>query len=107
MARVTGGTGVGRGGGTDRWLPGRGKDGREIGYRARQLEVDTAWIRGLLRDMGVSQNELAARMGLDKASMSLLLRGYRDMGLVEADRLARELGVDLNELLHHVRPWAH
>lgn len=95
------------GGAADRWVPGRGKDGREIKYRERQLEVDTLWFRGRLADLGVSQNELAARMGMDKATMSLLLRGYRDMGLVEADRLARELGVGLEEVLRHVRPWVH
>ena len=56
--------------GSDRWTSGRGADGREIKYRERQLEVDTLWFRGRLRDMGVSQNELAARMGMDKATMS-------------------------------------
>lgn len=67
----------------------------------QQAQVDTGWFRERLAAVGLSQNELAARLGMDKGSMSLALRGWRAIRLGEAVAVARELGVEVDEVLAH------
>lgn len=67
----------------------------------KQAEVDTGWFREQLARVGLSQNELAARVGIDKGSMSLALRGWRSLRLAEAVVVARELGVEVEDVMVH------
>jgi transcriptional regulator with XRE-family HTH domain len=63
--------------------------------------IDTGWFKGLLHDRQISQRQLAFKMGMDPASMSLMLRGKRKMHLQDAELLARQLNVRVDEVLFH------
>ena len=63
--------------------------------------VDTRWFQNLLADKRLSQRQLAKRLGLDPAAVSLMLRGKRKMSVTEASELARFLGVEMDEVLLH------
>jgi transcriptional regulator with XRE-family HTH domain len=56
-------------------------------------------LRRLRHERRLSQATLAARAGLRQQDVSLLERGLRPSRLVDLDRLARALGVDVLELL--------
>jgi DNA-binding Xre family transcriptional regulator len=78
------------------------------------MSIDTKWFKNRLLDRQVSQRQLARRIGLDPAAVSLMLRGQRRMQLSEAAAIARELGCSLNDVLEHagievggVHPPAH
>ena len=61
--------------------------------------VDTNWFRDRLADKRLSQRQLAKRMSLDPAAMSLMLRGKRRMSAAEAADIARYLGVEVKDVL--------
>ena len=63
--------------------------------------IDTQWFKGLLADRQISQRQLAFKMGMDPASMSLMLRGRRKMNLHDAELMARQLNVRVDEVLFH------
>jgi len=63
--------------------------------------VDTRWFQDRLADKRLSQRQLAARMNLDPAAVSLMLRGRRKMSAAEAAEIARYLGVEVDDVLHH------
>jgi transcriptional regulator with XRE-family HTH domain len=63
--------------------------------------IDTGWFKGLLTDRQISQRQLAFKMNMDPASMSLMLRGKRRMTLDDAEKLSRELKVRVDEILFH------
>lgn len=58
-----------------------------------------AVIKGMAREQGVSQTELAARARMSRASLSLKLNERRDLTLPEVERLAAVLGTSVRELL--------
>lgn len=58
-----------------------------------------AVIKGMAREQGVSQTELAARARMSRASLSLKLNERRDLTLPEVERLAAVLGTPVRELL--------
>lgn len=60
---------------------------------------DTRWFHDRMAERKISQRELARRIGIDPAGLSLTLRGKRTMRMHEAVDLARLLGVPLLELL--------
>jgi len=62
--------------------------------------IDTSWFKGLLADRGTSQRQLAFKMEMDPASMSLLLRGKRNLRLEEAEKMAQILNVRVDEILY-------
>lgn len=61
--------------------------------------IDTAWFKDRIVARKTSQRKLAKALGMDPAAMSLLLRGMRGVSPLEAEGLARELGVPLGEVL--------
>jgi len=61
--------------------------------------IDTKWFQERIRDKRTSQRQLAFKMGLDPAAMSLLLNGKRGMNVHEAATLAVLLGQPLHEVL--------
>lgn len=62
-------------------------------------KVDTRWFQDRLADKRLSQRRLAARLGLDPAAVSLMLRGKREVKVSEAAQIARFLGVEVDEVL--------
>lgn len=64
-------------------------------------QVDTRWFQDRLADKRLSQRQLAARMNLDPAAVSLMLRGRRRMSVTEAAEIARYLGVEVDDVLRH------
>lgn len=54
-------------------------------------------VRKLRSDMGVSQEELAARANLHRNYVGSVERGERDIGISALDALATALGVSLQE----------
>jgi transcriptional regulator with XRE-family HTH domain len=65
---------------------------QRFGRRVRELRVKT----------GLSQEEFAARCGLDRTYMSGIERGKRNVSLRNIDAIARALDVSLSELLEGV-----
>ncbi len=56
-------------------------------------------IRLHRNSLGLSQEELAARAGLDRTYISMLERGKKCPTIETADRIARALGTKLSTLL--------
>lgn len=52
-------------------------------------------IRTILRRMGISQVELAARMGVTPAQVTKILSGKENLGLKTIDKIENALGVSL------------
>ena len=64
-------------------------------------QIDTRWFKDLLSDKRLSQRQLAKRMDMDPAAMSLMLRGLRKMSAAEAAEIARQLGVGVDDVMAH------
>ena len=62
-------------------------------------QIDTRWFHNQLADKRLSQRQLAKRMDLDPAAVSLMLRGKRKMSAAEAAEIATLLGVSADEVL--------
>lgn len=58
-------------------------------------------LAALLRQRGLTQVELAARVGVTRAAMSRYVSGDREPRFVTLVRIADELGVHVDELLAH------
>jgi transcriptional regulator with XRE-family HTH domain len=65
-------------------------------------KINTAWFRDRIAARQTSQRKIAKAMKLDPAAVSLMLRGLRNVLPHEAEQLARELGVPLNEVLENL-----
>lgn len=65
------------------------------------MSVNTKWFKGLMADMGISQRELAKRIGINHSALSLTLRGKRTMKMSEAAELARLLGRPVSEVMEN------
>jgi transcriptional regulator with XRE-family HTH domain len=63
--------------------------------------IDTKWFKGMLAFKKISQRQLAFKMGMDPASMSLMIRGKRPMRMSEAEKMSNVLMVPLEEILFH------
>jgi transcriptional regulator with XRE-family HTH domain len=55
-------------------------------------------LRALRLEVGISQEELAARSGLHRTYVSSVERGQRNIALANIHSLADALGVDVSEL---------
>lgn len=64
-------------------------------------EVNKKWFQDAFADRRTSQNAFAKKIGMDTASLSLLLDGKREFTLDKAARIARGLGVSLDDVLVH------
>lgn len=61
-------------------------------------------VRELRRQLGVSQEELAARAGLHRNYVGSVERGERDIGISAVGRLAAALGMSLADFFAPFRP---
>src|SRR5436190_452958 len=61
--------------------------------------MDTAWFLGALERAGVSQADLARHLRLAPSAVSRMLKGDRQMKLLEAAQTASFLGVSQDEVL--------
>lgn len=59
-------------------------------------------VRELRKKRGLSQEELAAQAELDRTYMGGIERGERNLGLLNAARVARALGISLSKLCEGV-----
>lgn len=62
-------------------------------------EINTRWFQDRIEDRGLSQRKLAKLMGLDPASVSLMLNGKRKMSMPEAASLSTLLGIPLEDVI--------
>ena len=58
-----------------------------------------AKVRKLRKAQGLSQEELAARAGIDRTYVSQIERAVKNVTIVSLDKIARGLGVTLAELV--------
>jgi len=56
-------------------------------------------LSALLNDQGITQLELAERIGVTRAAMSRYVSGDREPRLVTVARIAQELGVPIEQLI--------
>jgi transcriptional regulator with XRE-family HTH domain len=63
---------------------------------------NTQWFKEQILRCKTSQRQLARKLGIDPASLSLMLRGRRKMQLQEVDALAKNLMVTRDEILKNV-----
>ena len=63
--------------------------------------MDTFWFHNALERVGRSQADLARHLGLPPSAVSRMLRGERQMKLLEAAQIALFLGVAQEELSRH------
>ena len=56
-------------------------------------------LRELRKARGLSQEELAFRAGLHRTYVSSAERGERNVALINIERLANALGVDIRDLI--------
>ena len=75
--------------------------------KSAPAKVDTHWFRDRLRDASLSQRQLAFRLGLDPAAVSLMLRGMRGMTAAEASGIAKLLSVSAEEVLQRAGVLHH
>lgn len=62
-------------------------------------EINQAWFKDRLRQVKLSQRQLAKQMGLDPASVSYMLAGKRGMSMDEARSLSGILLVSVTEVM--------
>lgn len=65
------------------------------------LQMDTIWFHNALERAGRSQADLARHLGLPPSAVSRLLRGERQVKLLEAVQIAQFLGVPQDEVSRH------
>lgn len=65
------------------------------------MSTDTRWFQGVLADHDISQRQLAMKLGIDPAAVSLMFRGKRKITMKEAAGMARILGVPLDDVVRH------
>jgi transcriptional regulator with XRE-family HTH domain len=70
--------------------------------RAELLAAFGRVVRGLRIDLQISQEELADRAGIHRTYIGDVERGKRNVSLVNIERLARALEVDMAHLMARV-----
>lgn len=63
--------------------------------------MDTNWFNDALHRAGVSQADLARHLRLAPSAVSRMLKGERQLKLLEAVQVAAFLGVSQDDVLHH------
>jgi len=63
--------------------------------------MDTNWFQGALDRAGTNQADLARHLGLAPSAVSRMLKGERQMKLLEAVQIAQFLGVSQDDVLRH------
>jgi len=66
---------------------------------ANPLPIDTKWFFDRIEDKKLTHRQVAAKLEMDPASLSHMLRGNRKVQLTDAQCLAETLGVPLPEVL--------
>ena len=56
-------------------------------------------IKELLEEKGMKQKDLAEAIGVTEAMMTYIIKGLRDTEVTKAARMAKVLGVTVDELL--------
>src|SRR5438874_9283293 len=64
-------------------------------------EMDTAWFLSQLDRAGLSQADLARHLRLAPSAVSRMLKGERQMKLLEAVQISSFLGVSQDDVLRH------
>lgn len=59
-------------------------------------------LKQRIKELGLTQSEIARRLGLHKSTISRMLRGQTNMTVVTALRLARLLEIPVEELIKEV-----
>ena len=54
-------------------------------------------LRGIRQERGLSQEELAFKAGLHRTYVSSAERGQRNVGLINVERLAQALDIDIRD----------
>ena len=67
----------------------------------KRCHMDAKWFQQALDQAGASQADLARHLRLAPSAVSRMLKGERQMKLLEAVKLAAFLGVSQEELLRH------
>ena len=65
------------------------------------VQMDAIWFQQALERAGVSQADLARHLRLAPSAVSRMLKGERQMKLLEAVQIAAFLGVPQDEVLRH------
>jgi transcriptional regulator with XRE-family HTH domain len=63
------------------------------------IAIDKKFFQSAFADAGLSQNDVAARLALDKSSMSLMMSGKRKMTLAEAAAIAGIIDSTIDKVL--------
>lgn len=63
------------------------------------FQIDKAFFVKAFDNAGLSQNEVATRLKIDKGAMSLLLSGRRKMKIEEAMALAQMLDMTIDKII--------
>ena len=61
--------------------------------------IDTKLLRKLRKDLGLTQNELALKVGVGQSYINKIERGFTDPSLPTLKRMGKVLGIDYKELL--------
>lgn len=64
-----------------------------------RIPIDKKFFQAAFKDVDLSQNEVADRLGIDRGAMSLLMSGRRKMKIEEAATLAQVLGVPIEKVI--------
>ena len=59
--------------------------------------INTNKLKGLMREKGITQAELAKKLGIMPCSCNLKINNRRDMTLDEAEVIADVLGIEVDE----------
>jgi phage repressor protein C with HTH and peptisase S24 domain len=65
------------------------------------ISMDTIWFQDALEKIGATQADLARQLGLAPSAVSRMMRGERQMKLLEAVQVAQFLGVSQDDVLRH------
>jgi hypothetical protein len=74
---------------------------RKTHTRKHPRQIDTRWFQQQLKDREIRQWQIAKYLHLDPAAVSLMFRGKRKMTLEEANGIASNLSVPIEEVLEH------
>lgn len=65
------------------------------------MTIDAKWFRSQLAERGLSQRQLARKLGLDQSAISLTFSGKRRMQFSEAAGIARLFSLPVSDVLRH------
>jgi ribosome-binding protein aMBF1 (putative translation factor) len=75
------------------------QEARVANLPKHRIDIDKKYFTDAFANAGVSQNDVAARLGIDKSSMSLVMHGRRKMTLAEASGIASIIGATLDKVV--------